>query len=73
MNNLIPMAYHYSYGGGWTDWLSHLVISALVHALIYGFIFHLMHELTLGQAAVLIAVVLVVLFIWARARDRRGW
>lgn len=73
MNSLIPMAYHYNYGGGWAEWLSHMAVSALVHALIYGFIFHLMRGLTLGQAAGLIAVVFAALFILARARDRRGW
>jgi hypothetical protein len=32
-----------------------------------------MHQLTLAQAAVLIVVVLAVMFMWGRARDRRGW
>jgi hypothetical protein len=75
MNNLIPLAYHYhyGYGGGWTDWLGHMAISAVVHALIYSLIFRLMHDLTFGQAAVLVVIVLVALFMWGRSRDRRGW
>ncbi len=73
MNTLIPLAYHYHYGGGWTDWLGHMAISAVVHALIYGLIFRIMHELTLGQAVVLVVVVLALLFMWGRSRDRRGW
>ena len=55
------------------DWLVHSISNAIIHALIYGLIFRLMHHLTLGQAAVLVVVVLVVMFLWARARDRRGW
>jgi uncharacterized membrane protein YagU involved in acid resistance len=73
MTDLVPLAYHYSYGAGWVDWLSHLAISAVVHALIYSLIFRLMHELTLGQAAVLIVIVLAILFAWGKSRDRRGW
>ncbi len=71
MNHLAILAYHHAYG--WTDWLAHVTISAVVHALIYSTVFRLMHHLTLGQAVVLVAVVLGCLFLWTRARDRRGW
>jgi hypothetical protein len=70
MNPVILLAYH---AHGWTDWLAHVTISAVVHAMIYGFVFRLIHHLTLGQAAVLVAVVLGCLFVWSRTRDRRGW
>jgi hypothetical protein len=48
MSNLIPLAYHYGYGygGGWIDWLGHITISAVTHALIYSLIFWITHELT---------------------------
>ncbi len=43
-----PLAYH-TYG--WTDWLAHMTISAVVHALIYRFV----HQLTLAQSAALVS------------------
>jgi hypothetical protein len=64
------LAYH---AYGWSDWLVHVTISAVVHSLIYSFVFRLMHHLTLAQAAVLVAVVFGCVFMWMRTRDRRGW
>jgi hypothetical protein len=61
----------HSYGGGWSDWIAHVVLSSVIHAVIYRFVFQLMHRLTLGQAALLVVVVLAVLFMWARSRDQR--
>jgi hypothetical protein len=73
MNMISPIAYHYGYGGGWTDWIVHMLVSSVIHALIYSFIFRLMSHLTLPQAIVLAVVVIGALFLWARSRDRRGW
>lgn len=74
MSHLSMFAYHhYGYGGGMTDWMAHVAISAVIHGLMYGLIFKVMHQLTLAQAAVLVVVVLAVMFMWGRARDRRGW
>jgi hypothetical protein len=56
-----------------THWLAHMTLSSVVHGLIYGLIFKIMHHLTLAQAAVLVAVVLGCLFLWSGSRDRRGW
>ncbi len=55
-----------------SSWIAYIAISSLIHAVIYGFVFHLMHQLTPGQDVVLVAVVLGMLFVWARSRDRRG-
>jgi hypothetical protein len=63
----------HSYGGGWSDWIAHVVLSSVIHAAIYRFMFQVMHRLTLGQAALLVAVVLAGLFMWARSRDERRW
>ncbi|HEX2940838.1 MAG TPA: hypothetical protein VHO91_07305 [Rhodopila sp.] len=73
MNSLFLAAYHhaYSHGGGWADWIAHSAVSALIHAVIYGTVFKLMHRLTLGEAVVLALVVVAVLFIWGRSRDGR--
>jgi hypothetical protein len=65
--------YVHSYGGGWSDWIAHMVLSSVIHAVIYRFVFQLMHRMTLGEAALLVVVVLVVLFMWARSRDQRRW
>jgi hypothetical protein len=69
----LTLSYAHHHGGGTTDWIAHMAISSVIHAVIYGFVFRLMHQLTLEQDAVLVAVVLGVLFVWARNRDRRGW
>jgi hypothetical protein len=45
----------------------------VINGLIYGLILPTMHELTLGQEAVLVIVVLIGAFLWARSRDRQGW
>jgi hypothetical protein len=73
MNPITFLAYHHAYAYGWTEWLAHVTSSAVVHAVIYSFVFRLMHHLTLGQAAVVVVMVLGCLFVWARSRDRRGW
>jgi hypothetical protein len=75
MNPMVPLAYHshYGYGGGWTDWIGHMLVSSVIHALIYSVIFRLMRDLTLPQAIVLAVVVIVALVVWGRSRDRRGW
>ena len=63
----------HSYDGGWSDWIAHVALSSVIHAVIYRFVFQLMHRMTLGEAALLVVVVLVVLFMWARSRDQRRW
>ena len=74
MSRLALLAYHYGYGhGNWSSWLAHVTISSVVHALIYSVVFRLMHRLTLGEAVILVAVVLCGLFMWSRTRDPRRW
>jgi hypothetical protein len=73
MNSLLLAAYHHapSHSGEWADWIAHSVVSALIHSVIYGVMFKLIHRLTLGEAVVLAVVVVAVLFLWGRSRDRR--
>ena len=68
----ILSAYHHGYGG-WTDWIAHVAVSSLIHAVIYSTVFRLMHRITLSEAIVLAAVVLGCIVMWGRSRDRRGW
>ncbi len=71
MSRLV-LAYHHGFGyGGATDWLTHMVLSTVVHALIYSFIFRLLRHLSLGEEAVLVGIVLVGILMWGRRRDRR--
>ncbi len=69
----LSLSYAHHHGGGMADWIAHMAISSVIHAVIYGFVFRLMGHLTLSQDAVLVAAVLGVAFVWARSRDRRGW
>jgi uncharacterized membrane protein YagU involved in acid resistance len=54
--------YSHGYHAGWSDWLAHVVLSSVIHAVIYRFVFQLMHRLTLGEAAMLVLAVLAILF-----------
>ena len=69
----LALSYAHRHGGGMTDWIAHMAISSVIHAVVYSFVFRLMGRLTLGQDALLVAVVLGVALVWARSRDRRGW
>ncbi len=62
-------AYHSSYGGGW---MSHMIVSSIIHGLIYSVIFRLMNQLSLGEAVLLAVVVIAVLYGWNR-RGYRRW
>ncbi|MGI4800668.1 MAG: hypothetical protein ACRYG8_42925 [Janthinobacterium lividum] len=69
----LTLSYAHHHGGGMTDWIAHMAISSVIHAMIYTFVFRLMYQFTLTQDAVLVAAVVGVLFLWGRTRDRRGW
>jgi hypothetical protein len=71
-SGLMMAAYHHGHvhSSGWTDWITHRVVSAVIHSVIYGAVFKLMHRLTLGEAVVLTLTVVAMLFLWARSRDR---
>jgi hypothetical protein len=73
MQGLVLLAQHHGHCGGWSDWVAHVIVSSVIHSVIYGLIFRLMHGLTLGEDVVLVAIVLAVVVLWGRARDRRGW
>jgi len=59
-------------------WLAHTIISALIHGLIYGAIFHLMRGMSIGEV-LLVAVLGVVLvgggwWLWSRRNlERHGF
>jgi hypothetical protein len=72
-SGLMMAAYHHGrvHSSGWADWITHHVVSAIIHSVIYGAMFKLMHRLTLAEAVVLAVMVVGVLFLWGRARDGR--
>jgi uncharacterized membrane protein len=70
VNGLHLLAYYhrgYGYAGGWSSWIAHIAVMSMIHAVIYGVVFRLMHRLTLGEDVVLAAFVLFVVFMLGRA------
>ena len=62
--------YGYHHGGGW---VANMVVSALVHSLIYGVVFRLMRHLTIPEAILIAGGGLLLVFMWQRSSSRRGW
>jgi hypothetical protein len=65
---------HYGYGyshaaGG--GWLTHMIVSSAIHAMIYSVVFRLLDHLSLGQAVLLVVVVIAVLYGLNRSNTRR--
>ena len=80
MHRLIQIAYshqayypgygfHRGYGSG--SWITNMVMSALVHSLIYGLVFRAMRHLTLPEAVLLVGAGIILVYTWSRARERR--
>ncbi len=62
---------HHGYGGG--SWIGHVVVSSIVHGLIYGAIFRILRHLSLGEIVLIALVVIGLLYAWNRERDFRRW
>ena len=62
---------HHGYGGG--SWVGHLVVSSIIHGLIYGAIFRMLRHLSLGEIVVIAVVVIGLLYAWNRDRGVRRW
>ena len=62
--------YHhaYDYGGG-SSWITHMVVSSVIHGLIYSVIFRLVRHLSLGEIVVLAAVGIWAVYAWNRNRN----
>ena len=61
---------HHFQGGGW---ITHMVISSVVHGLIYGMIFRVLRHLSLGEIVLLVVLVIGGLYVWNRNRTYRRW
>ena len=51
MNPLAFLAYYQ--GTSWSDWIAHRTVSAIIHVVIYGFVFKLMRQISTGEAPAL--------------------
>ena len=78
MNPITPTAwmhhaygYHHAYGGG--SWITHMVVSSIIHGLIYGVIFRVLRHLSLGEIVLLAIVVIGLFYAWNRNRGYRRW
>ena len=84
MNRLAPAAWmrhgygyqpgfglHHGYGGG--SWITHMVVSSIIHGLIYGAIFRMLRHLSLGEILLIALVVIGLLYAWNRERSFRRW
>jgi hypothetical protein len=60
--------YHHALGGGW---LTHMIVSSVIHAMIYSVIFRLFSHMSLGEAVLLVVVVIAVLYSASRNSPRR--
>ena len=67
-----PGYYHHGFGGG-GSWIGHMVVSSVVHGLVYGAIFRLLAHLGLGGTLLLAVLVVGGLYMWNRNRSYRGW
>jgi|GEM_PF-3889618 len=69
MTDLLLLAY--SHGGSMVGHFTNMVVSAIVHGVMYAFLFRLMRHLSLGEGLVLVVVVIGALYLFSQARDRR--
>lgn len=65
--------HHYFPGGGGGGWLTHMIISSVVHGLIYGAIFRLFRHLSLGEILLLVVLVIGGIYMWNRNRYNQRW
>ena len=61
------IGYYYGHGVGF----GHMLAGIVIRGLIYGLIFKLLHNLTLSEAAILVGVVLLCVFLYTRRQPRR--
>ena len=62
--------YHHAYGG---SWVAHMVVSSIIHGLIYGAIFRVLRHLSLGEIVLLAVVAIGLIYAWNRNRSYQRW
>ena len=73
MSGLAMLSYHFGGGGAHVGWIGHMVVSSIIHGLIYGAIFRILRHLSLGEVVLLALVVIGLLYAWNRERGVRRW
>lgn len=53
--------------------VGHMVVSALIHGLIWSLVFRLLAHLSLPELVVLVVLVVGGIWLWSRNRDMRRW
>ena len=84
MNHLTPIAWHHGYGYapsgygvhhafGGGSWIAHMVVSSVIHGLIYSIIFRVLRHMSLGEIVLLAVLVIGGLYLWSRNRSAPRW
>lgn len=60
---------HHGFGG--SGWLGHMLVSTVLHALIYGTVFRILRHLSLGEIVLLLVLVVGGVYLWNRDRRYR--
>jgi hypothetical protein len=62
----------YGYGHG-SGWITHMIISSVIHGMIYSVIFRILSHLSLSEAVLLVVVVIALIYAANRNRGYRRW
>ena len=84
MNPLVHLAryhpgfgYHHAYAyhgyGHGSSWITHMIISSVIHGLIYSVIFRVLRHLSLGEVVLLAVIVIALIYASNRDRGYRRW
>ncbi len=56
-----------------SSWVTHMIVSSVIHGLIYSVIFRVLRHLSLGEVVLLAVVVIGLLYAGNRNRTYRRW
>lgn len=63
--------YHHAYGGG--SWVGHMVVSSVIHGLVYSVIFRVLRHMSLSEVVLLVVLVIGGIWWWQRNQGVRRW
>jgi hypothetical protein len=61
---------HHVHGG---SWVGHMIVSSIIHGLIYSVIFRVLRHLSLSEVVLLAVIVIGGIYMWNRNRGYRRW
>lgn len=64
---------HHYFPGAGGGWLTHMIVSSVVHGLIYGAIFRLLRHLSVVEIVLLVVLVIGGIYAWNQNRYNRRW